>query len=134
MPKWTEIWWEVPMEGSVLSFIKAELKVSDTGSAHWASSCQHFRCVRNCIFAYGLLRACLLSFWRRNFLLKFFSWRVSKSFWWLHLIWILDGVNFVLISFKYICSNSVVYWATRSKWGLLITSPFQAQKRNGFEL
>jgi hypothetical protein len=26
------------MEGSVLSFLKAELKVSDTGSAHWASS------------------------------------------------------------------------------------------------
>ena len=26
------------MEGSVLSFIKAEWKVSDTGSAHWASS------------------------------------------------------------------------------------------------
>jgi hypothetical protein len=26
------------MEGSVLSFLKAERKVSDTGSAHWASS------------------------------------------------------------------------------------------------
>jgi hypothetical protein len=26
------------MEGSVLSFLKAEWKVSDTGSAHWASS------------------------------------------------------------------------------------------------
>ena len=26
------------MEGSVLSFRKAEWKVSDTGSAHWASS------------------------------------------------------------------------------------------------
>ena len=26
------------MEGSVLSFLKAECKVSDTGSAHWASS------------------------------------------------------------------------------------------------
>jgi hypothetical protein len=25
------------MEGSVLSFLKAEWKVSDTGSAHWAS-------------------------------------------------------------------------------------------------
>jgi hypothetical protein len=36
--KWTEIWWEAPMEGSVLSFLKAEWKVSDTGSAHWASS------------------------------------------------------------------------------------------------
>jgi hypothetical protein len=35
MPKWTEIWWEAPMEGSVLSFLKAEWKVSDTGSAHW---------------------------------------------------------------------------------------------------
>jgi hypothetical protein len=34
----TEIWWEAPMEGSVLSFLKAEWKVSDTGSAHWASS------------------------------------------------------------------------------------------------
>jgi hypothetical protein len=36
--KWTEIWWEAPMEGSVLSFLKAEWKVSDTGSTHWASS------------------------------------------------------------------------------------------------
>ena len=26
------------MEGSVLSFLKAEWKVSDTSSAHWASS------------------------------------------------------------------------------------------------
>jgi hypothetical protein len=26
------------MEGSVLSFLKGEWKVSDTGSAHWASS------------------------------------------------------------------------------------------------
>jgi hypothetical protein len=26
------------MEGSVLSFLKAEWKVSDTGSAYWASS------------------------------------------------------------------------------------------------
>jgi hypothetical protein len=26
------------VEGSVLSFLKAEWKVSDTGSAHWASS------------------------------------------------------------------------------------------------
>jgi hypothetical protein len=40
LPKWTDIWWEAPMEGSVLSFLKAEWKVSDTatGSAHWASS------------------------------------------------------------------------------------------------
>jgi hypothetical protein len=38
--KWIEIWWEAPMEGFVfvLSFLKAERKVSDTGSAHWASS------------------------------------------------------------------------------------------------
>ena len=34
LPKWTNIWWE----GSVLNFLKAEWKVSDTGSAHWASS------------------------------------------------------------------------------------------------
>jgi hypothetical protein len=33
-----QIWGEAPMEGSVLSFLKAEWKVSDTGSAHWASS------------------------------------------------------------------------------------------------
>ena len=38
MPKWTELWLEAPMEGSVLSLLKAEWKVSDTGSAHWASS------------------------------------------------------------------------------------------------
>jgi hypothetical protein len=34
LAKWTETWWE----GSVLSFLKAEWKVSDTGSVHWASS------------------------------------------------------------------------------------------------
>jgi hypothetical protein len=28
-----EIWWETPMEGSVLSFLKAEWKVSDTTHA-----------------------------------------------------------------------------------------------------
>jgi hypothetical protein len=38
LAKWTETWWEAHMEGSVLSFLKAEWKVSDTGSAHWASS------------------------------------------------------------------------------------------------
>jgi hypothetical protein len=31
------------MEGSVLSFLKAEWKVSDTGSAHWASSYNMYR-------------------------------------------------------------------------------------------
>jgi hypothetical protein len=36
LAKWTETWWEAPMEGSVLSFLKAEWKVSDTGSDHWA--------------------------------------------------------------------------------------------------
>jgi hypothetical protein len=30
------------MEGSVLSFLKAEWKVSDTGSTHWASSLKDF--------------------------------------------------------------------------------------------
>ena len=30
------------MEGSVLSFLKAEWKVSDAGSAHWASSFTHY--------------------------------------------------------------------------------------------
>jgi hypothetical protein len=43
LPKWAEIWWEAHMEGSVLSFLKAEWKVSDTGSegtgsALWAFS------------------------------------------------------------------------------------------------
>ena len=42
LPIWTKIWWEAPMEGSVLSFLKAEWKVSDTGSAHWASSYNFF--------------------------------------------------------------------------------------------
>jgi hypothetical protein len=30
------------MGGSVLSFLKAEWKVSDTGSAHWVSSEEYF--------------------------------------------------------------------------------------------
>jgi hypothetical protein len=38
LAKWNETWWETPMEGSVLSFLKAEWKVSNTGSAHWSSS------------------------------------------------------------------------------------------------
>jgi hypothetical protein len=37
--KRNEQWWEAPMEGSVLSFLKAEWNVSDTGSDQcWASS------------------------------------------------------------------------------------------------
>jgi hypothetical protein len=36
--KWTDIRWEAPMGGSALNFLKAEWKVSDTGSVHWASS------------------------------------------------------------------------------------------------
>jgi hypothetical protein len=35
---WLSGLWGAPMEGSVLSFLKAEWKVSDTGLAHWASS------------------------------------------------------------------------------------------------
>ena len=38
LAKWTKTWWEAPMEGSVLSFLKAQWKVSYTGSVHWASS------------------------------------------------------------------------------------------------
>ena len=38
LAKSTETCWEASMEGSVLSFLKAEWKVSDTGSVHWASS------------------------------------------------------------------------------------------------
>jgi hypothetical protein len=43
LAKWTETWLEAStcMEGSVLSFLKAEWKVSDTGSAHGASSLLH---------------------------------------------------------------------------------------------
>jgi hypothetical protein len=38
LDKWTETWWEAHMEGIVLSFLKAEWKVSDTSSTQWASS------------------------------------------------------------------------------------------------
>jgi hypothetical protein len=34
----TKTWWEAPMGGSVLSFLKADWKVSDTGSVGWAFS------------------------------------------------------------------------------------------------
>ena len=39
----TKTWWEAPMGGSVLSFPKAEWKVSDTGSAYWASSLELYK-------------------------------------------------------------------------------------------
>jgi hypothetical protein len=91
------------------------------------SNCQQCRC--SCFYILGLKPILFLlnvNLFKSNLpfcihlyyivLLKSFFWRISKSFWWLHLIWILDGVDFVLISFKYICSNSVVYWAARSKW------------------
>jgi hypothetical protein len=41
LAKWTETWWEAPIEGYVLSSLKAEWKVSD-----WASSsfCQCVVC------------------------------------------------------------------------------------------
>jgi hypothetical protein len=43
LAKWTETWWKAStcMEGCVLSFLKAEWKVSNTGSVHWASSSYH---------------------------------------------------------------------------------------------
>ena len=47
LAKWTKTWWEAPLEGSVLSFLKAEWKVSDTGSAHWASSYVYFQLHHN---------------------------------------------------------------------------------------
>jgi hypothetical protein len=49
LAKWTKIWWEAHMEGSVLSFLIAEWKVSDTGSAHWASSFTPAR-FKSCFF------------------------------------------------------------------------------------
>ena len=69
------------------------------------------------------------------FLLKSFFWRVSKSFWRLHL-YLDPGWRwfYFSISFKYIFSNFVIYWAARSTWGLIITWLFQTQKRNGSEL
>jgi hypothetical protein len=45
-------WWEAPMKGSVLSFLKAKWKVSDTGSAHWASSCVGHCAVRPSIYGF----------------------------------------------------------------------------------
>jgi hypothetical protein len=36
--KWAEIWWEAPMEGSVLSFLKAEWKMNDRGLAQCCAS------------------------------------------------------------------------------------------------
>ena len=41
------------MEGSVLSFLKAEWKVSDTGSAHWASSFLSWRLEYFVIYIYS---------------------------------------------------------------------------------
>ena len=43
------------MEGSVLSFHKAEWKVSDTDSAHWASSICLFLQFKEISFAYEVL-------------------------------------------------------------------------------
>jgi hypothetical protein len=55
LPKWTDIWWEAPMEGSVLSFLKAECKVNRGPSIdapyqvsyHLAKRFQRKRCFRN---------------------------------------------------------------------------------------
>ena len=46
------------MEGSVLSFLKAEWKVSDTGSAHWASSSFYYYFILN-ISRTNLKRNCI---------------------------------------------------------------------------
>jgi hypothetical protein len=56
--KWTEIWWDSPMEGSVLSFVKAEWKVSDTGPAHWASS---FYCL--CPYPFTTILSFYIDLW-----------------------------------------------------------------------
>ena len=48
------------MGGSVLSFLKAEWKVSDTGSAHWASIWLYLYVQANfifyCTFMYTIVR------------------------------------------------------------------------------
>jgi hypothetical protein len=36
--KWTKIWLEASVKGSVESFLRTEWKVNDTDSTHWASS------------------------------------------------------------------------------------------------
>ena len=69
MPKWTEIWWEAPMEGSVLSFLKAEWKVSDTGSAHWASSYLFSFCI--CFSGVLLTMFCNIYFYLFSFYICF---------------------------------------------------------------
>ena len=55
-------WNDWPMEGSVLSFLKAEWKVSDTGSAHWASSFTTARFKSRLVFLFLLIysKPCLL--------------------------------------------------------------------------
>jgi hypothetical protein len=51
LPKWTDIWWEAPMKGSVLNFLKAEWKVFFFGetqvSYHLAKWLQRKSCFRN---------------------------------------------------------------------------------------
>jgi hypothetical protein len=60
------------MEGSVLSFLKAEWKVSDTGSAHWSSSSIGHCVVWSSIYGFRLLLWYLLSryicYWNLNFI------------------------------------------------------------------
>ena len=54
------------MEGSVLSFLKAEWNVSDTGSAHWASSFFYYITI---LFIYLFTErdlAVTLNLWNRN--------------------------------------------------------------------
>ena len=62
LPKWTEIWWEALMEISVFSFLKVEWKVSDTRSAHWASSFLLFLFKWTFVFCYHLSIYLLLTF------------------------------------------------------------------------
>jgi hypothetical protein len=63
LANWSQTWWEAPMEGSVLSFLKAEWKVSVTGSAHWASS---LCCPIMCLYIQSSMFWCLLLFIHKN--------------------------------------------------------------------
>ena len=85
------------MESFVLSFLKAEWKVSDTGSAHWASSYK----------SYFPLNVEKSDFWR-HISWSFYFVFIFNDFWWEVIVRFVDigeildhhWLNYLLIIFR----------------------------------
>ena len=115
------------MEGSVLSFFKAEWKVSDTGSAHWASSFFVFFC-KICIIQHTYWVDITLSYLRiiticiksECITSNHLAWKIYKI---LHTYWINTTLSEVVKDHRrvsYLCINLECISSNHLTWKIFI--------------